>query len=151
MIRDRMKMEISKYQKTRLSVSMRVLENTVYEMEELVRDSNGRKTMTETVNNLTQRERDMILKRIVEIKESINYIAEHLNLTRRKVEAKNLILGAMTVERVNLDEMKSKGLRGYGEVPDDLREFLDPQVEKMIALVDEICMAAEAISEKERI
>jgi FixJ family two-component response regulator len=98
-------MEISKYHKTRLSVSMRVLENTVYEMEELVRDSNGRKTMTETVNNLTQRERDMILKRIVEIKESINYIAEHLNLTRRKVEAKNLILGAMTVERVNLDEM----------------------------------------------
>jgi hypothetical protein len=120
-------------------------------MEELVRDSNGRKTMTETVNNLTQRERDMILKRIVEIKESINYIAEHLNLTRRKVEAKNLILGAMTVERVNLDEMKSKGLRVYGEVPDDLREFLDPQVEKMIALVDEICMAAEGISEKERI
>jgi hypothetical protein len=151
MIRDRMKMEISKYHKTRLSVSMRVLENTVYEMEELVRDSNGRKTMTETVNNLTQRERDMILKRIVEIKESINYIAEHLNLTRRKVEAKNLILGAMTVERVNLDEMKSKGLRVYGEVPDDLREFLDPQAEKMIALVDEICMAAEGISEKERI
>ena len=146
-----MKIKISKNHKTRLSVLMQVLENTVYEMEELVRDSNRRRTMTETVNNLTQRERDMILNCIVEIKESINYIAEHLNLTRKKVEAKNLILGAMTVERVNLDEMMSKELRGYGEVPVDLRDFLDPQVEKMIALVDEICIAVEAISEKEQI
>ena len=137
-------MEISRNHKTRLSVSMEVLENTICDVEQIIRSSNQKKTMSEAVNILPPWEKALILKRIEEIKESINCVAQNLDLNKRKEETRNLILGAMTIERVNLEEIKSKGLRGYGEVPDGLREFLDPQVDKMMTLVDEICQIAES-------
>ena len=143
-------MEISRNHKTRLSVSMEVLENTICDVERIIKSSNQEKTMSETVNNLPPWERALILKCIEEIKGSINYVAQNLDLNKRKEETRSLILGAMTIERVSLEEIKSKGLRGYGEVPDDLREFLDPQVDKMMALVDEICQIAGSKPTKKR-
>ncbi|MGH7889079.1 MAG: hypothetical protein ACRENF_00840, partial [Thermodesulfobacteriota bacterium] len=51
---------------------------------------------------------------------------------------------SMTIQWVNLEEIKSKRLRGYGEVPDELREFLDPQVDVIMSLVNEISKIASA-------
>jgi hypothetical protein len=45
-------MKVPRNHKVRLSVTMQILENTIYELEELIRKPNRRKTMTETVNNL---------------------------------------------------------------------------------------------------
>src|SRR5713226_9373831 len=126
-------MEIPRNHKARLSVSMQVLEDTISEVEEIIiRDAHQRKVMTETVNNLSPWGKALILKRIGEIKELMNYITQNLDLEKRKEETKSRILGAMTIQRVNLEEIKSKRLRGYGEVPGELREFLDPQVDKMM-------------------
>jgi hypothetical protein len=130
---------------------MQILENTIYEMEEILRSSNHTKTLTEISNNLPPLEIALILKHLEELKESINYVAQSLDLTKRKNEVKSQILGAMTIERVNLEEIKSTRLRGYGEVPDDLREFLDPQIDKMITMVDEICSIAGSIPPREKV
>jgi hypothetical protein len=54
----------------------------------------------------------------------------------------------MTIQQVNLEEIKSKRLRGYGEVPGELREFLDPKVDEMMNLVDEICKMASSKQKK---
>ena len=132
-------MEIQRNHKARLSVSMQVLEDTISDVEEIIRSANRNKTMTETVNNLSHWEKALILKRIREIKGLINHIAQNLGLEKRKEETRSLILGTITIQQVNLEEIKSKRLRGYGEVPGELREFLDPQVDKMMNLVDEIC------------
>jgi hypothetical protein len=145
---ERVNMEIPRNHKVRLSVSMQILENTIYEMEEILRSSNHTKTLTEISNNLPPSESALILKHIEELKESINYVAQNLDLTKRKNEVKRQILGAMTIERVNLEEIKSKRLCGYGEIPDDLREFLDPQVDKMMTHIDEICQIAGSIPAK---
>ena len=141
-------MEISQSHKARLSVSMQILEDTISDVGEIIRSANWEKAMTETVDSFSPWEKISILKRIEEIKELINYIAQNLDLEKRKEETKSRILGAMTIERVNLEGIKSKRLRGYGEVPDELREFLDPKVDKMMNLVDEICKIASSKHKK---
>lgn len=135
-------LKIPRYHKVRLSVSMQVLEETLSEVEETIMGGKQRKIMTETVDNISPWGKALILKRIEEIKELISYIFQKLNLEKRREETKNRILGVMTIQCVNLEEIESKRLRGYGEVPDELREFLDPRVNKMIRLVDEICKIA---------
>ncbi len=129
---------------------MELLENTICEVEGIIKSSDEGKTMSETINNIPIWERDLIVQRIGEIKESINYMAQTLGLNRRREEVRDLILGAMTIERVNLEEIKSKRLRGYGEVPENLREFLDLHVDRIMALIDEICNIAGQESTKKK-
>jgi hypothetical protein len=126
----------------RLAVSMQVLEDTISEVEEIIMNSKQRKIMTENVDNLSPWGKAMILRRIEELRELINYMAQKLNLQTRKEETKNMILGAMTIQCANLEEIQSKRLESYGGVPDELREFLDPKVDKMMRLVNEICKIA---------
>ena len=141
-IYERIVMEISRNHKARLAVSMQVLEDSISDVEELIKSTNRRKIMTEAVDNLSSWEKVLILKRIESIKELINHIVQELNLERRREETTSRILGSMTIQWVNLEEIKSKRLRGYGEVPDELREFLDPRVDKIMSLVNEICKIA---------
>lgn len=137
-------MEIPRNHKARLSVSMQVLEDTISDVEGIIRSTNQEKAMTETVNNLSHWEKALILKRIGEIKGLINHIAQNLDLEKRKEETRSRILGAMTIQQVNLEEIKSNRLRGYGEVPDELRGFLDPQIDRMMNLIDAICKIASS-------
>lgn len=137
-------MEISKNHKTRLSVSMQVFENTISEVEGVIENSYQQKTLTETVDNLSPFEKAVILRRIEEVRELIKYVAQQLNLEKRRDETKKQILGTMTIQLVNLEEIRPKRLRGYGEVPEELREFLDPQIDKMMRLVKEICKIANS-------
>ena len=135
-------MEIARNHRTRLAISMQVLENRISEVEEIIKSTNRKKIMTEAVHNLSSWEKALILKRIDEIRGLINYIAKELNLEKRREETKSRILGSMTIQWANLEEIKSKRLRGYGEVSDELREFLDPLVDVIISLVNEICKIA---------
>jgi len=145
-----MDIKISRNHKIRLSVSMQVLEDTISEVEEIImKDANQRKLMNETIDNISSWEKALILKRIEEIRGLINYIAKELNLEKRREETRSQILGAMTIQWVNLEEIKSKKLSGYGEVPDEMREFLDPQVDRIISLVNEIAKIATS-KEKDR-
>ncbi len=141
-------MEIPRNHKARLSVSMQVLEDTISDVEGIMRGTDRRKVMTEVVDSFSSWEKALILKRIGEIKGLINYITQNLDLEKRKEETKRRILGVMTIQQVNLEEIKSKRLRGYGEVPGELREFLDPQVDKMMNLGDEICKIASSKHKK---
>ncbi len=131
---------LSRNHKARISVSMQVLEDTIYEVEGIIiRDANIRKVMTETIDDLSSLERALILRCIEEIKNLINQVAQKLGLDKQREEMRSRLVGVMTIQWVNLEEIRSKRLRGYGEVPDELRDFLDPQVDKMIRLVDKIC------------
>jgi hypothetical protein len=71
-------------------------------------------------------------------------MAQKLSLEKRSEETKSQILGSMAIQWVNLEEIKSRRLRGYGEVPNELREFLDPQVDRIMSLVDEISKIASS-------
>jgi hypothetical protein len=135
-------MEIPNNHKAYISVSMQAFENVLCELEDTISSPAENKVLTETVNNLLSWERALILKHIEELKELINHLAQNLGLNRRKEEVRNVVLGAMTIELANLEELKSKRLRRYGEVPYSLQEFLDPQVDKTMSIINEICKTA---------
>jgi hypothetical protein len=124
---------------------MQILEDTISEVEEIImKDANRRKVMTETVDNISSWEKARILRCTEEIKKLVNHIAQKLSLEKRGEETKGQILGSMAIQWVNLEEIRSKRLRGYGEVPNELREFLDPQVDRIMSLVDEISKIASS-------
>lgn len=135
-------MEIGHNHRLRLSVSMQVLEDTISQVEEIIRSDNREKIMTGSVDKISSLEKALIAKRIEEIKGLIEFISGKLSLIRRTEESKRLILGSLTIQFVSLEEIKSKRLQGYGEVPDELREFLDPMVDDIRRLISEICEIA---------
>jgi hypothetical protein len=135
-------MEIGQNHRLRLSVSMQVLEDTISDVEEIIRSDSQEKIMTGSVNNISSLEKALIAKRIEEIKDLIKCINRKLSLIKRIEESKRRIVGSLTIQFVSLDELKSKRLRGYGEVPDELREFLDPMIDEIRRLISEICEIA---------
>jgi hypothetical protein len=135
-------MEIPQNHRIRLSASMQVLEDTISEVEEIISGNSQEKVTTGSVDNISSLEKALITKRIEEIKYLIQCITQKLNLVKRIEESQRRILGYMTIQLVNLEEIKSKRLRGYGEVPDELREFLDPMVDEIRRLINEICEIA---------
>jgi len=144
----KMDMEIPRNHKIRLSVSMQILEDTITEVEEIIiKDANRSRVMMETIDNISSWEKARILRCTEEIKKLINHMAQKLSLEKRSEETKSQILGSMAIQWVNLEEIKSRRLCGYGEVPNELREFLDPQVDRIMSLVDEI---SKIVSSKEK-
>jgi hypothetical protein len=138
-------LEIPKNHRTYLSIAMQVLEDTILEVERtLTNDADCSKIMTETLNDISHCEKTLILQHIAEIKKLINYIAVKLSLEKQLKKTRNAILGSMTVQRINLEEIKSKKLSGYGSMSDELKEYLNPQVDRIINLVEEICKIVQS-------
>jgi hypothetical protein len=135
-------MEIGQNHRLRLSVSMQVLEDTISDVEEIIRSDSQEKIMTGSVNNISSLEKALIAKRIDEIKGLIKCLNRKLSLIKRIEESKRRIVASLTIQFVSLEELKSKRLRGYGEVPDELREFLDPMIDEIRRLISEICEIA---------
>ncbi|GBD39813.1 hypothetical protein HRbin37_02099 [bacterium HR37] len=143
-------LEIPKNHRTYLSITMQVLEDTILEVERILTNNPScTKIMTETLNDISHCETTLILQHMAEIKKLISHIAIKLKLEKQLRKTRNAILGSMTVQRINLEEIKSKKLSGYGSMPDQLKEYLDPQVDRIINLIEEICKILRSEKVKE--
>lgn len=69
------------------------------------------------------------------ILEKIARIKRDLNLPQRRVDVDKLLTAYLSEMWVTLHETKAETLGGYGEVRDELRAYLDPQVEEVLGLV----------------
>jgi hypothetical protein len=67
------------------------------------------------------------------------------------VELDKLIESRLSRIWVTLHESKSRGLRGYGVVPEDLKSYLDPRMDGMLSLLTHLHEALrDAKTERKR-
>ncbi len=72
---------------------------------------------------------------LAEILDKVTSIRLDLGLPKQVVELDKLIESRLSHIWVTLHESKSHGLRGYGAVPEELKEYLDPRMDGILSLL----------------
>jgi len=78
--------------------------------------------------------KEQIRAMLAEILEKVASIKLDLGLPKQTFDLEKLIEAHLSRIWVTLHESKSQSLRGYGTVPEKLKEYLDPRVEEILRL-----------------
>jgi hypothetical protein len=135
--------EINKNQRRSLAVSLAMLDEVLCLFEEYARGRELHSVCYEERNRLTARQRRDLLVEIERVRAQMRQIKDELGLPPRVEDVGKRIWGHSAAFWEVLAEMKSKRLRGYGEVSANLAAYLDPRVEKLLQCVQGISAIAE--------
>ena len=116
-----------------LAARMLILEEDCREIE---RNLDGfRGILYEYAGEIPQATKEQMRAILAEILEKLESISLELGLRRQVIELDKLIESRLSRIWVTLHESKSRGLRGYGAVPEDLKRFLDPRMDGILSLL----------------
>jgi hypothetical protein len=119
-----------------LAARMLILEEDCREIE---RNLDGfRGILYEYAGEIPESSKQRMRAVLAEILDKLESISLELGLRKQVVELDKLIESRLSRIWVTLHESKSRGLRGYGEVPDDLKKYLDPRLDGILARLTEL-------------
>ncbi len=137
---EKKEIKITVAQKNSISSVLLILNEMIDEIEDLCKMENKNSILYAVVNNLNEKEKANLLETTSEIKDLIKDIVKVLNIKRKKYETKTLISSRVSSLWEIICEMESKRLKSYGEVSTNLKEFLDPCVNRIIHLLKNIAI-----------
>jgi len=115
-----------------LAARMLILEEDCREIE---RNLDGfRGILYEYAGEIPQATKEQMRSILAEILEKLESISLELGLRKQVIELDKLIESRLSRIWVTLHESKSRGLRGYGAVPEDLKRYLDPRMDGILSL-----------------
>ena len=88
-----------------------------------------------TSGQIPEATKEQIRAMLVEILDKVASIKLDLGLPKQTVGLEKLIESRLSHIWVTLHESRSQSLRGYGAVPEKLKEYLDPRVEEILRLL----------------
>ena len=119
-----------------LAARMLILEEDCREIE---RNLDGfRGILYEYAGEIPQATKEQMRSILAEILEKLESISLELGLRKQVIELDKLIESRLSRIWVTLHESKSRGLRGYGVVPEDLKKYLDPRMDGILSLVTDL-------------
>jgi len=130
--------KITEAQKNSISSVLLILDETMDEIEELCISQDKKGILYDVVNNLSEKEKGRVVEDINRIREIIREIAKDINIKKKRYETKRLISSRIASLWEMIYEIESNRLKGYGDVSKSLREYLDPAVDKIIHLLNDI-------------
>jgi len=130
--------KITEAQKNSISSVLLILDETMDEIEELCMTQDKKGILYDVVNNLSEKEKGRVVEDINRIREVIREIARGINIKKKRYETKRLISSRIASLWEMIYEIESNRLKGYGDVSKSLKEYLDPEVDKIIHLLNDI-------------
>jgi len=130
--------QITEAQKNSISSVVLILEETIEEIEKLCLTGNRKGIVYDVVNDLEEKARNRVMENIHRLREIIKDVAKNLTIKKKRYETKRLISSRIASLWETAYEIKSNRLKGYGDVSKSLKEYLDPAVEEIIQLLDDI-------------
>ncbi|HLF85037.1 MAG TPA: hypothetical protein VI837_12755 [Blastocatellia bacterium] len=127
---------LNQYQAGRLQVTLYLVEQALDEISGYLRGQLPRGEMYITVSDLTAEQQDDMLKMIGEIKQRITGIKNQFGLDTRTNDLRRTIMGYLGSVWESLHNTRPRNLSGFGTVAPELFETLEPELLKIIGLVD---------------
>ena len=115
--------------------SLSIVEELLLELENLVQDEEDL-IFIEIKNTINSEKREIIKKEIEEIRDSLKDIKKTLNLKKDSIDNTNLILSKCAKLWEILCDSETKKLKGYGTPPENLSDYLDPIIYKIIHKIE---------------
>jgi hypothetical protein len=125
-------------QRRSLAITLSVLEEMLYEIERTLSGGGYSGVLFELRDDLPSQVKGEILKRISLVREKIGSMAEEFALEKRKNEASRDFMGKLAYAWEILEGTKARHQRGHGAVAEGLAETLDPQLDDILFLVNQM-------------
>ena len=116
-----------------LAARMLTLEEDCREIERNLDGFHG--IFYEYAGQIPETSKEQIRTILLEVLDRVTTIRSDLGLPKRTVELDKVIESRLSHIWVTLHESKSQSLRGYGAVPEMLKEYLDPRVDGILGLL----------------
>lgn len=125
-------------QRGSLATTLSTLEEMLCEIERNLTLGGCKGVLYEVQDDVPVQMRGEILKRLSLVREKIKVMEERFDLEKKSRGVSRDTMGKLVYGWEILEGAKARYLRGYGAVADGLAEALDPQLDEIIGLVDEM-------------
>lgn len=125
-------------QKRRVSVTLSSLEEDLHDMERLLKSEDYIGIVYEMDNDIPSPAKNALIRKIAQVKNRIRSLAERFDLERERRSLRRQLSARLTYVWTTIEEIKTRHLRGYGAVAEGLKDTLDPELDAIIGLIQEM-------------
>jgi hypothetical protein len=130
--------DLSENHRRGISSSLHLLDKQLCQWEQWIEHHPAPGGMYQQRDNLSARQKGEVRRRISEMRRVIVQLREDLKLEPARPTTSSLIVGGANVLWEMLCELNSTSLRGYGDVPTELAQYLNPLGETLTQRMYEI-------------
>jgi len=132
-------------QKRFLRATLGVVEDELMNVRRLLQMDGEERLFLHTVDDLTQHEKQHVVEKMDRLREYMLHLKNLFGLDAGERNIRWMVKAASVYLAVDLEETMSDRLRGRGETASEIKETLDPILEKMISLVRDmgVCMESD--------
>lgn len=125
-------------QRRRVSVTLSSLEEDLHDMERMLKSEDYIGIIYEMDNDIPLPVKNALIEKIGEIEDGIDTLAERFDLEREGRILRRQLSARLTYNWTTLEEIKARYLKGYGNVAEGLKDTLDPELDAIIDLIQEM-------------
>jgi hypothetical protein len=129
------RLDLSYNHRSRLSVTLRLLDETLCAYRQWALGSEMHSVLYHEKNDLSGRQRRAILNVISKVSVLLYELKDVFELEEQIQEISRTIRGGSAGLWSSTVEMHSKYLKGYGAVPQETKEYLDPKIDELEKLM----------------
>ncbi len=129
---------LNEAQKRSLSAIFQIVEDRLREMEIALTSAGYIGILREKINDVPPEVRPAVFEKSRLIRERITILADKLHLEKRRTATTSETLARLSYCWEILQDAKTKHLKRFGQPNAGLKEILDPQIDAIIDLLQEI-------------
>jgi hypothetical protein len=121
-----------------LSVRLAMLDQQIAEAEALLAGNTPVGRMFEIVPDIPADTTNELLRLFKQVRELVEKLRTQFNLKTRRVTTSQKLMGSFSILWTILEDSHADKLRGFGEVASELTSELDPKINIIIELINDI-------------
>jgi hypothetical protein len=129
---------LSEAHRSRIRITLTILDEALVKFEEWAQGREVRSVLYQEKNNLDPDRRAGLLADVAAIRGIMEELRDNLHLEARTQDIAKTILGHCYILWVDVLEMTGKYLRGFGEPPPELVDYLDPKAYRILHHLDHL-------------
>jgi len=129
-------MKLSEPQKRSLTVTVRKIDEQMNRLERALRHGTEAGLLYTIRDSYSPAEKEHLLEQIVRVRRVLKILKEKFHLEPMETDLRRIVVATASHLWVILEDSKSRRLKGYGEVPEELARELDPLLDELIRLID---------------
>lgn len=129
---------LNKAQERRLSSSLRIVEDSLREIDRMIEASDYSAILKEVKHDVPEKTQAAIRNKLSLIRNKIEIITEGFNLSKTQIESSRYIRTKLSHCWQVLEDAKTIKLKRFGETSREVEDTLDPQINEIIDIVQEM-------------
>jgi len=115
-----------------IAVRLSLLDEAICRVEQFVHGREVKSIFVVEANSLAPSQREALAAGIGAVRDILRQLRADFHFSVSPRDAAGIVRGECNGQWLSLTEMQSRYLRGYGDVPKELAEYLDPKADELL-------------------